>query len=126
MSRHFDNFLDAYLEYANDDFVPEKFNLWSGLSAIAGALERKVWLPWGDTFSYYPNIFVLLVALPGVGKSTALNKAIGLLQEMNLKDNRLKLIPSQVTEAKFIEMMGFSNPFHIGTQIYNQSSGFYW
>jgi len=126
MSRNFESFIDAYLAYANDDFVPEKFNLWSALSIVAGSLERKVWLPWSDTFSYYPNIYVLLVAMPGVGKSTALNKAIGLLQEMDEAQHKLKLIPSQVTEAKFIEIMGHSSPFEIGTRIHQQSSGYYW
>lgn len=124
--RNFENFIDAYLAYANDSFTPEKFNLWSGLSAVAGALERKVWLPWSDTFSYFPNIYVLLVALPGVGKSTALNKSIGLLQDMDRTKGNLKLIPSQVTEAKFIELMGYSAPFEIGTRVYNQSAGYYW
>lgn len=126
MNRNFDSFIDAYLHYANDDFVPEKFNLWCGLSIVAASLERKVWLPWSDTFSYYPNIYVLLVAMPGIGKSTALNKAIGLLQEMNEETKKLKLIPSQVTEAKFIEIMGHTSPFEIGTRIHQQSSGYYW
>lgn len=126
MSRNFENWLDAYLNYSEDGFTPKQFNTWCGLSAIAGALERKVWIPWSDTFSYYPNIYVLLVSLPGAGKSTALNKAVGLLTEMRQRNGLLKLIPSQVTEAKFIEIMGTSTSFEIGTKIYNQSSGYYW
>lgn len=126
MKRNFPNWLDAYMVYAKDGFTPEQFNQWSGLSTIAGALERKVWLPWSDTFSYYPNIFVLMVSLPGAGKSTALNKAIGLLQEMDQRGGTMNLIPSQVTEAKFIELMGNAVPFEIGTKIHYQSSGYYW
>lgn len=125
MKRNFDNWLEAYLTYTNDGFVPEQFNKWSGLSAIAGALERKVWIPWSDTFSYYPNMYVLLVALPGVGKSTALNKAVELLQELNQRVSTLNFIPSQVTEAKFIELMGNSVSFEIGTKHYMQSAGYY-
>lgn len=103
-----------------------EFHTWAGLSAIAGALERKVWLPWSDTFSYYPNIFVLLVSLPGVGKSTALNKAVGLLTELHSREGKLNIIPSQVTEAKFIELMGNAVPFEQGTKIHYQSAGYYW
>lgn len=125
MKRNFENWLEAYRTYAKDGFTPEQFNQWSGLSVIAGALERKVWIPWSDTFSYYPNIFVLMVSLPGAGKSTAYNKAMGLLQAMNEREGKLNLIPSQVTEAKFVELMGNATPFDIGTRTHFQSSGFY-
>lgn len=126
MSRNFPNFLDAYEAWANDGFVPEQFNTWSALSAIAGALERKVWLPWSETFSYYPNIFVLLVSMPGIGKSTALNKSMGLLKELQAKVGTPNILPNQVTEAKFIEMMSNSTSFELGGKQYFQSAGFYW
>ena len=107
MSRLFGKgFVEAYKEYADDKFVPPQFNTWAALSIVAGALERRVWLPWSDTFSFYPNIYVLLVSKPGVGKSVALNKAVDLLHEMNRKASTLNIMPSQVTEAKFIELMG--------------------
>ena len=124
--RNFENFLDAYLQYADDGFVPPQFNLWSGLSLIAGALERKVWLPWNSTFAYYPNIYVLLVSLPGVGKSTALNKAVDLMTELHQREGTLNIIPSQVTEAKFIELLGEARTFDFGGKLIYQSSGFYW
>lgn len=126
MSRRFPNFLDAYIAWSADNFVPEQFNIWSGIAAVAGALERKVWLQWSETFSYYPNLFVLLVSLPGIGKSTALNKAVGLLKELQAREGQLNMLPNQVTEAKFIEMMGHSSSFDIAGKIYFQSAGFYW
>lgn len=125
MSRNFSCWLTAFEEYSNDAFVPTQFNTWTGLSCIAGALERKVWLPWSETFSYYPNIFVLLVSLPGVGKSTALNRGTSLLQEVVQRGNNLNILPSQVTEAKFIEKMSESTPFEYGPKIIKQSSGYY-
>jgi len=123
--RHFENWLEAYEEYTNDAFVPPQFNTWVGLSVLAGALERKVWLPWSETFSYYPNIFVLLVSLPGVGKSTALNKGVGLLQELVQRGSNMNVLPSQVTEAKFISMMGEQFPFEYGSKMIMQSAGYY-
>lgn len=124
--RNFGSFLEAFEAYADDSFVPPQFNTWAGLSIIASALERKVWLPWTDNYAFYPNIFVMLVALPGVGKSVSLNRAVDLIREMNNKSNRMNLIPSQVTEAKFIEVMGNSSSFQIGNKVYQQSAGFYW
>lgn len=130
MSRIFPNFLDAYLEYSNDSFVPPQFNLWSALSIIAGALERRVWLPWDDTHSFYPNIYVLLVSMPGDGKSHALNRAVSLLLDANRKTSTLNIMPNQVTEAKFIELMGYGRSFTEqkgGREItHRQNAGYYW
>jgi hypothetical protein len=38
--------------------------MWAGISILAGALERKVWLPYG-MFELYPNMYIMLVAPPG-------------------------------------------------------------
>ncbi len=111
MSRIFPDFLSAYEEYANDKFVPPQFNTWSALSIIAGALERRVWLPWNTTYSFYPNIYVLLVSKPGQGKSVSLKKAVDLLQHVHRKTSTINIMPSQVTEAKFIELMGTGRSF---------------
>lgn len=124
MKRHFPDFLTAYCEYAADGFVPPQFDKWAGISVIAGALERKVWLPWTPTFSYYPNLFILLVGLPGTGKSTSLMRAVNLLEQLYAED-RICLIPSQVTEAKFIELLGEKRPFEIGSRIVYQCGGYY-
>lgn len=126
MSRKCKDFLDAYLTYADNKFAPTQFHLWSAISIIAGALERKVWLPWDDTFSYYPNLFIFLVAHPGIGKSSALNKATGMLQDMNrISAGGISFVPSQVTEAKFIDLMSRAASFEIGTKVTYHSSGYY-
>lgn len=126
MARRTPNFLDAFTDYADNGFAPRIFHKWSGISIIAGALERKVWLPWDDTFSYYPNLFIFLVAHPGIGKSSALDKATGLLQEMNrISAGGLHFVPSQVTEAKFIDLMSRAASFEIGSKITYHSSGYY-
>lgn len=111
MSRIFPNFLEAYQAYADDSFVPPQFNTWTGLSVIAGALERKVWLPWSPKFSFYPNIYVLLISKPGDGKSVALSKGTDLLQAVNQKTSNLNILPNQITAAKFTELMGNGKTF---------------
>ena len=47
--------------------TPELFRLWSGISCVAGALERRVWAKVG-VYHTFPNLYVLLVAAPAVGK----------------------------------------------------------
>lgn len=46
---------------------PGLFRQWAGISLIAGACERRVWLKLGAKTTY-PNMYTLLVAPPGVGK----------------------------------------------------------
>lgn len=127
--RKFSNWLTAYEAYSDDGFCPPQFNTWSALSIIAGALERKVWLPWSDTFSYYPNIYVLLVSMPGDGKSVALNKAVDLLAEVTRKTGHINVLPNQVTEAKFIELMSagrsFTEKFDGKEFIHRQNAAYY-
>lgn len=87
MKRHFDNFLDAYVNYARNQYAPEQFTLWAGISIVAAVLERKVWLQ-EKNFKNYPNLFVILAAGPGIGKTSAIRPAVELVygiqkQEMN-------------------------------------------
>lgn len=46
---------------------PEIFRRWSGIAAVAGALERRVWVRTGQKTAY-SNLYTLLVAPPAVGK----------------------------------------------------------
>lgn len=55
---------------------------WAGVSAIAGALRRKVWIDQAY-FRWYPNFYVILVAPPGiVSKSTTASVAMNLLRRV--------------------------------------------
>lgn len=47
---------------------PELFRKWAAISAISGALERKVWVRTMGSY-LYPNMYIILVAPPGIGKS---------------------------------------------------------
>jgi len=118
------DFLSAFEMFAADNFTPEIFNTWVGLSVIAGALERKVWLEWPPTLKYYPNIYVMLVAPPGQGKPTALNKGVSLLQELE-KDKKVTFLPSQVTEARLVELMGRKGHFLYQGVQQEHCSGYY-
>ncbi len=125
MARNFPNWLTAYCAYADDGFTPEQFNKWVGLSTIAGALERKCWLPWSIDYEYYPNIYVILISKPGVGKSTSLNKASELLREVAAAKQSINFIPAKITEAAFINRMSKDSTFFVGNAIHKQCAGYY-
>jgi uncharacterized protein DUF3987 len=112
MSRKLKNgFLQSYEEFADDGFSPPQFNTWTALSIIAGALERRVWFPWNSEYTFYPNIYVLLVSRPGKGKSVSSGKGVSILREVARRSGALNVMPAQVTEAKFIELMGHGRSF---------------
>ena len=55
---------------------------WTGVSTIAGALRRRVWID-QKYFQWLPNFYVVLVAPPGiVSKSTTANIGMNLLREV--------------------------------------------
>jgi len=67
--RKLKDWLTAYLEYCKNTESAVIFHKWVGLSCIAAALQRKVWFRFG-MFKNYPNLYIVLVANPGVGRKT--------------------------------------------------------
>lgn len=77
--RKLDNWLNSYLVYTNESESPEVFHLWCGISAIAGALQRRCWYDMGY-FQVHPNLYTILVSPPGrCKKSTAMRIARNVL-----------------------------------------------
>ncbi|QGH72963.1 MAG: protein of unknown function DUF3987 [Siphoviridae sp. ctdEk19] len=82
MARNFDNWLDAFCGYARFGEAPEKMYRWVGVSTLAGALRRKVWID-QYYFKWFPNFYIILVAPPGiVSKSTTAAIGMNLLRRV--------------------------------------------
>lgn len=80
--RNYDDWLKAYLRYAESTEAPMHMHFWSGVSAVAGALRRRVWIDQAY-FKWYPNFYIVLVAPPGiVSKSTTVGIAMNLLRQV--------------------------------------------
>ncbi len=93
MGRHYKDWLKTFLEYTAHGEAPKRLYFWSGVSAIAGALQRKVWIDMVH-FRWYPNFYIIFVAPPGiVGKSTTAGIAMDLLRKVE----GVKFGPSVVT-----------------------------
>lgn len=80
-----DGWLSNYLKYTENSESPLSYHIWCGLSVIAGALQRKVYLRWGLGRVIYPNLYTVLVGPSG---RTRKGVAIGIAKEF------LKNIPS--------------------------------
>lgn len=82
MPRHFANWLRAYAEHTEASEAPRQFHFWTGVSTIAGALRRQVWIDQRH-FQWTPNFYIILVGPPGVvTKSTTMRTGIKLLREI--------------------------------------------
>jgi hypothetical protein len=82
MARKLSNWIQSYLVYTHESESPEEYHKWVAISAIAGAVRRKVFYDMGY-FLIYPNMYIVLVGPAGrCKKSTAMRIGRGLLQEV--------------------------------------------
>jgi hypothetical protein len=82
MPRLFGNWLKAYCNYTASSEAPLDFHFWTGVSTIAGALRRCVWID-QLLFKWTPNFYIIFVGPPGiVTKSTTLNIGFSLLRQV--------------------------------------------
>ena len=76
------NWLTAFCKFASYGEAPPSMYFWVGATAIAGALRRQVWID-QKYFKWIPNLYVVLVAPPGiVSKSTTSSIGMSLLREV--------------------------------------------
>ncbi len=61
------DFITDFIASVAGTSSPDIFKRWAGIALVAGALERRVWLS-SARGKTYPNLYVLLMASPGIGK----------------------------------------------------------
>ena len=109
--RRLKNWLEGFAEYARFGEAPDNTLFWTGVSTIAGALRRRVWIDMGY-FKWVPNFYVILVANPGIiSKSTTANIGMNLLRQVK----GIKWGPEVVTWQSLVQSMAeqreeFVNP----------------
>jgi hypothetical protein len=82
--RNYCSWLDAFVEHASIGEAPEHILWWVGVSTIAGALRRRVWID-EVFFQWTPNFYIVVVAPPGiVAKSTTANIGFNVLDDAGL------------------------------------------
>ncbi len=108
--RELTNWLDSYLEYTQNTESPTSYHTWCGLSVIAGALQRKVYLQWGLAEVIYPNLYVVLIGPSG---RTRKGTAIGIAKSMLKKIGSVSVVPesSSGRQAMILAMKRASKNF---------------
>lgn len=96
--RYHKDWLQAFVEFASFGEAPLKNLFWTGVSTVAGALRRRVWID-QKYFQWIPNFYVIMVAPPGiVSKSTTANIGMNLLREVE----DIKFGPDVITWQQMI------------------------
>ena len=102
--RKTEDWLKSFISYASYGEAPLKTLFWTGVSTLAGALRRRVWID-QKYFQWTPCFYVILVAPPGIiSKSTTANIGINLLREIP----EIKFGPDVVTWQALVESLGKS------------------
>ena len=99
-----------YMEYTDGIPSPEIYRLWSGIACLSGVLERRVCAETAQE-EVYPNLYVMFVANPAVGKSKALARCTELWREFDQRNRdariqALHVAPDNVTKASLVDNLG--------------------
>lgn len=82
--RQLPDWIDAFMHLTRNTEPAVLFRKWSAVSTVASALQRKCFLNWGS-LTFYPNLYVVLIAPPGCRKGTAMTISMDFLEEIRIK-----------------------------------------
>ncbi len=105
MPRQLNDWLSSFVNYSGFGEAPKRMYFWVGVSTIAGALRRRVWIDQAY-FSWHPNLYIILVAPPGiVSKSTTAEVGMSLLRQVR----DINFGPSVVTWQSLVKSFADSS-----------------
>lgn len=105
--------IDSFLDYTENLVSPLLFRQWAGISIIAAVLERKVWVHTLGS-NLYPNLYILLIAPPGIGKTELTWRAESFVSSIR----GTHIASGDVTKAALIDDLADAKRA-VGNQIYN-------
>src|ERR1017187_8934684 len=97
--RRLEDFIQTFVEYTANLGVPTIFRKWTAISLIGAVLEQKVWVK--TSRALHPNMYVFLVAHPGVGKTRIISEGRMLASKLE----ELHLGPVSMTFASLVDAL---------------------
>lgn len=88
---------ERWLSYTEKLVSPDNYIQWGWYSLIASSLQRRVWLS-ASHIPCYPNMYVILVGEPGIGKGLVLSSVSSCLKYW--KREKMKINTAGKTEAE--------------------------
>jgi hypothetical protein len=97
------SWIESFVDLTAGTQSPEIFRRWAAVSIIAGALERKVWVK-AFKRTLFANLYILLVAGPGIGKTDALRGVREYWEEID----GLHVAPTSVSRASLTDSLNLA------------------
>lgn len=95
------DWITSYIEYVKDTEPPKSFHTWIAVSAIAGAMQRRLWTQYGHS-SVYANMYIVLVGKSGgARKGTAMDIAKDIINDVQ----GINLCADSITREKLIRKL---------------------
>ena len=101
------SWIEAFVAHTDNLGSSELFRKWSAIATIAGVLEQKVWLTTTDQI--FPNLYTILVAPPGIGKTRTIMSARKFLAELS----DFCIAPTSMTMASLVDFLSRSSKKHV-------------
>jgi hypothetical protein len=113
------DWLKEYIRlFTTTTISPEHYHFWVGATCIASTLKRNVWISGieriVEEWRLFPNLFVVLVGRPGIGKGVAMTPGISLLK----KAGTANILSDRITMEYVLEKLSKGFP-----KIYQSSNG---
>jgi len=91
--------IESFVDATTNLESPEIFRKWAAIGSIAATLEQKVWLQ--TSSALYPNLYVFLVAHPGVGKTRTVRAVKRYFTELP----EPHIAPTSVTASSLVDAL---------------------
>jgi hypothetical protein len=98
--RKLGSWIESFIDQTESLHSPKIFRRWTAISTIAAALEQKVWLKTGMR-PMFPNMFIFLVAHPGVGKTRTMREGTHYVRALP----EFHLAPISMTFASLVDSL---------------------
>lgn len=95
-----DSWIGSFIEATANEHSPQIFQRWTAISLIAAALEQKVWVR--TSSDLYPNLYVLLIGHPGVGKTRIIRVVRKLATDL---EGGMCVAPISLTFASLVDCL---------------------
>jgi len=110
MPRSLPDWVDGYIKFTKETEPPLSYHIWTGLSIITGALQRRVHFKWGHS-KIYPNMYVVLIGPSGqTRKGEALNIGREFIDTLGIPTISQSIIREALVRALADNLSSFPDP----------------
>ncbi len=96
------NFIARFLDWTSFAESPESYFRWAAISAVGAVLRDNVYHEWGVKSRLYPNLFILNVGPPAIGKQLPMRMAGDLIRSVA----NTKIIEGSASMQAVIKSLG--------------------